>query len=346
MDILKIPLSEIKSATKIFNEAFIIGFGGYGEVYNAELDVFDIQNMSSMEGKSKDELPKIRKNVAIKRIKQDEQGKEGQGKEGFLAESELLTCCKHPNIVSLLGYSEERGEMILVYEYIFNGSLNDYMEKTKTNLTWVERLQISLDIANGINYLHTDMEGKPRILHRDIKSQNILLDENLNAKVADFGLSKFHPKGQQASTMYTKHIAGTQVYLDPAYMATGKYKKESDVYSFGVVLFEILTGRSAYDTTYTMENELGLGPIARRRFNEKTLKELIDPNIVEDDENSFILNRGPNQGSFDVFSKIAYQCLIETQAKRPTMESVIKELKHALKLHGETIVLSNFGSLI
>ncbi|KAL8262864.1 hypothetical protein R6Q59_024213 [Mikania micrantha] len=334
---LKIPLREIKLATNDFDQECCVGAGGYGTVYRAILDVLDIQDMSSLEGKCKDELPKISKIVAIKRISREDE----QGKEGFLSEIELLTSCRHPNIVSLLGFSEENREMVLVYEYVSNGSLCDCIEKAEINLTWAQRLQISLDIANGINYLHTDMEGKPRILHRDIKSQNILLDENLNAKVADFGLSKFHPKEQQASTIFTARIAGTLVYLDPEYLATGNYKKESDVYSFGIVLFEILSGRLAFDNIY-MEKGTGLGPIARRRFNEKTLKELIDPKMLEDNEHSFTLNRGPNQESFDAFSEIAYQCLAETQAKRPTMELVIKELKNALKLQGKTMVLSRF----
>ncbi|XP_021992214.1 calmodulin-binding receptor-like cytoplasmic kinase 2 [Helianthus annuus] len=177
------------------------------------------------------------------------------------------------------------------------------------------------------------MEGKPRIIHRDIKSENILLDENLNAKVADFGLSKFQPTNQQASTIHTIHLAGTEFYIDPEYQTSFKYKKESDVYSFGVVLFEMLSGRLAYDPIYTGENDKGLAPIARRHYNEGTLKELIDPRMVEeDDEHIVILNRGPNQESLETFSRIAYQCLAETQAKRPTLEAVIKELQTALTL--------------
>ncbi|KAJ0503637.1 putative protein kinase RLK-Pelle-CR4L family [Helianthus annuus] len=332
MEWLKIPLSEIKSATSGFDEAYYVGAGGYGRVYKAELDVLDIDNFSLMEGKRKDKLPKRRRTVAIKCIidREDE-----NSKQGFLTEIELLSSCKHPNIVSLLGFCTEARDMILVYEYAIKGSLSDYLGSTSKTikLPWEKRLQICLDIAHGINYLHTQMEGKPRIIHRDIKSENILLDAYLNAKVADFGLSKFHHTDQQASTIYTKHIAGTEFYMDPEYLTTCKYKKESDVYSFGVVLFEILSGRLAYDSTYVGENEKGLAPIARRRFNEGTLKELIDPKMTEeDDEHLITVNRGPNQDSFEAFSRIAYQCLAETQAKRPTMEVVIKELNNALNL--------------
>ncbi|XP_076910821.1 receptor-like protein kinase FERONIA [Bidens hawaiensis] len=339
MDFLKIPLSEIKLATNNFDEGYSIGSGEYGIVYKANLDVYNTQSLSSSEGKCK---PKINKTVAIKRIfsRADE-----QGKQGFLTEIELLTSCKHPNIVSLLGFSREAREMILVYEYAFKGSLSDYLGYTckTTNLTWAQRIQICLDVAHGINYLHTNMEGKPRIIHRDIKSENILLDEYMNAKIADFGLSKFHPMKQQASTICTKTIAGTEVYMDPEYLTTFKYKRESDIYSFGVVLFEVLSGRVAYDLIYLGENNMGLAPIARRRFNEGTLKELLDPKIIEEDgDHLFTINRGPNQDSFDTFSKIAYRCLAETQAKRPTMEAVIEELQNALNLQGETMVLLRF----
>ncbi|XP_076890693.1 uncharacterized protein LOC143541882 [Bidens hawaiensis] len=285
-------------------------------------------------------MSKISKTVAIKRIK----GVDEQAKQGFLTEIALLSSCKHPNVVSLIGFCKEAGEMILVNEFAFKGSLADYLISSDTVvLTWTQRIQICLDIANGINYLHTNMEGKPRIIHRDIKSDNILFDENMNAKLADFGLSKSHPMNQQPSSIYSRNIAGTTLYMDPEYLATGKYKKESDMYSFGVVLFEILSGKVAYDSVYINENDLGLAPIARRRFNEETLKELIDPKIIEEDDGHiFTFNRRPNQDSFLVFSKIAYQCLAETQVKRPTIEVVIKELQNALKLQGETVILSRF----
>ncbi|KAF5768771.1 putative protein kinase RLK-Pelle-L-LEC family transcription factor bHLH family [Helianthus annuus] len=341
MDFLNIPLREIRQATNGFSQACFVGSGGYAHVYRAKLDVLDTQSLSSMEGKSKDEVPKISKTVAIKRIanRADE-----QAKQGFLTEIELLSSCKHPNIVSLLGFCDEAGEMILVYEFAFKGSLADYLVSTDTViLTWTQRIKICLDIASGISYLHTDMEGKPRIIHRDIKSDNVLFDENMNAKLADFGLSKLHPTNQQPSTIYSKNIAGTTLYMDPEYLATGKYKRESDIYSFGVVLFEILSGRVAYDSIYTNENDLGLAPIARRRFSEGTLKELIDPKIIEEDDGQiFTLNRRPNQDSFHTFAKISYQCLAETQAKRPTIKVVIQKLQKALKLQGETVVLLRF----
>ncbi|GKB13630.1 kinase-like domain, phloem protein 2-like protein [Tanacetum coccineum] len=339
---LRIQLGDIKLATDNFNQRYCIGSGGHGVVYKEDLDHVDIQKSSSMEWKNIDVLPKKRSTVAIKQIFYR---KDDLGKLGFWQEIELLTSCKHPNVVSLLGFSSKDREMILVYEFLVNGSLDEYLGSTekKINLTWNQRIQICLDIADGLRYLHTNMEGKPRIIHRDIKSANVLLDENWNAKIADFGLSKFHPANQPASTIQTNIVTGTEVYLDPEYSTTRKYKKESDIYSFGVVLFEVLSGRLAYDSLYLTENSKGLAPIARRRFNEGTLKELIDHKMMEEDgEQMFTLNRGPNQDSFNTFSKIAYQCLAETQAKRPTIEVIIEELYNALKFQGETTVLSRF----
>ncbi|KAM0065821.1 putative protein kinase RLK-Pelle-LRR-I-1 family [Helianthus debilis subsp. tardiflorus] len=325
MECMKITLKKIKEATNGFDTAHFVTSGGFGSVYKGELD---------LEG----EQAKIRSKttVAVKCInnRQDE-----SSLQGFLTEIELLTKCKHPNIISLLGYYMGVHDVILVYEYATNGSLSDYLGSTHNNinLTWEKRIQICIDIARGINYLHTNLEGKPRIIHRDIKSENTLLDENLNANVADVGLSKFNSTNLQGSTIHTKHLAGTNFYMDPEYQTSFKYKKESDNYSFGVVLFEMLSGRLAYESICTEENGKGLAPIARRRFNEGTLKELIDPKMIEeDDEHVVTLNRGPNQESFEAFSKIVYQCLAETQARRPTMEAVIKELETALTLQVRT----------
>ncbi|GKE34838.1 kinase-like domain, phloem protein 2-like protein [Tanacetum coccineum] len=153
------------------------------------------------------------------------------------------------------------------------------------------------------------------------------------AKIGDFGLSKLNNTDQQSHTLITKTIAGTEVYLDPEYASTGRLKKESDVYSLGVVLFEIMCGRLAYDNIYYANNEKGLASVTRRRFNDGTLKDMVDPRIMEADENILILDGGLNQDSLDTFSKIAYRCVAETQVMRPTMQDVINELQKAIHFH-------------
>ncbi|XP_071687742.1 receptor like protein kinase S.2-like [Rutidosis leptorrhynchoides] len=373
-EIIKIGLDDVKLATENFAEKYLIGSGGYGKVYKAKLPIYDplileIQRMNQEEipkneilkkrnfftkgkflrnatlilgGKSKREIPKNETpnkecpkkhhTVAIKHILKDENG---LGRQGFFLEIEMLRRCNHPNIVSLIGYCDEDSELILVYEFVPNGSLDDYLEgkKKETYLNWVQRIKICLDIAHGLDYLHTKMSDEKRIIHRDIKSANILLGTNWEAKIADFGLSKFYRANQLASTIVTDRIAGTGVYLDPEYSKTGKLKKQSDIYSFGVVLFEVFSGTLAYEKIYTDENDKGLAAVARRRFSEGTLMEIVDPQVMEEtEERCFGMKVGPNQESLETFAKIAIQCLAETQGERPKLTDITKELEIALSL--------------
>ncbi|KAK9068521.1 hypothetical protein SSX86_012635 [Deinandra increscens subsp. villosa] len=320
---LKIGFDAIKLATENFAEKYRIGSGGYGVVYKAELEHFDPFAVDNKES----ELPKRCSTVAIKYILNRE-NKEGE--QGFIVEIETLSSCMHPNIVSLLGFCYEPPHMILIYEHVSNGSLDDYLgsEGKMTIFTWMQRIKICIDIARGLDYIHTTMDTRQKIIHRDIKSANILLGENWEAKIADFGLSKFHPLDLMESTINATNVAGTQVYLDPEYERTGKLKKESDVYSFGVVLFEILSGTLAYDPVYTNENEKGLAPIVRQNFEKGTIKEMVDPDLQE--ESTFTLSKGPNQDSLNIFTIIGYKCLAEKQSDRPTMKVIIEELVKAL----------------
>ncbi|XP_071720412.1 uncharacterized protein [Rutidosis leptorrhynchoides] len=335
LDHLKFRLSDIELATNKFSKTHCIGSGGYGMVYKAKLDHYDDINSPLIEGKNIDEIPKKNSYVAIKRIFSRV---DGQGEQGFFAEIEMLSNCKHRNIVSLLGFCDEGPEMILVYEFCPNGSLDEYFGNTDnvTNLTWAQRIQISIDIAQGLKYLHTSTECRKTIIHRDIKSANILLDENWVAKIADFGLSRLHHACQQGSTLVTNNIAGTDLYLDPEYLSTGKLKTKSDIYSLGVVLFEIMCGKLAYDKSY---NEKGLPSVARQCFIGGTIKNLVDPEIKEADENIFMLNGGVNQDSLETFSKIAYQCVAETQSERPTMDVIIQELEKALNFQASNFFI-------
>ncbi|GKA74448.1 kinase-like domain, phloem protein 2-like protein [Tanacetum coccineum] len=330
LEYMRIRLSDIEFATENFSDIYEIGSGGFGRVYRAELDHMGNNNSSSIEADNKGELPIKRNTVAIKRIMN--RG-DSQGEQGFFREVEILSSCKHPNIVSLLGYCDEGGEMILVYEHASNGSLDEYLGNmdNPTNLTWAQRIEICIGIAHGLNYLHSCLDNKQRIIHRDIKSDNILLGDKWEAKIADFGLSKLYNANNTSSTINTRTIAGTDMYLDPEYKKTGKLKKESDIYSLGVVLFEILCGRLAYDKIYYADNEKGLASIVHRRYKDGTIKDMIDPKIKEEaHENIFTENRGLDQDSLDTFLEIAYQCLEETQVKRPKMEVIIMELEKAL----------------
>ncbi|CAI9261121.1 unnamed protein product [Lactuca saligna] len=217
---LKIPLEAIISSTNNFAESNCIGRGGFGKVYKGELHVH-------LKGQT---------TVALKRLDRTF----GQGDPEFWKEIVMLSLYKHDNIVSLLGFCDDSGEKILIYEYASNKSLDLYLKSD--DLTWVRRLKICIGAARGLAYLHNPAGTQQRVLHRDIKSSNILLDENWNARIADLGLSKFGPANQQY-TFLVSNTVGTFGYCDPIYVETGLLTKESDVYSFGVVLFEVLCGR-------------------------------------------------------------------------------------------------------
>lgn len=203
-------LAKIKLATNDFDDAFVIGNGWFGKVYKGRLDFWEGID------------------VAIKRLNVDS----NQGATEFRAEIEMLSKFRHSHIVSLLGYHEGsgEGEMILVYEYMPNGSLEDHLHKRRANLsllTWVQRLQICIGAARGLDYLHTGTGVQTRVIHRDVKSSNILLDENLAAKISDFGLSRIGPANQSGTTnVYTDLIRGTFGYMDAEYFATHRLTRK------------------------------------------------------------------------------------------------------------------------
>ncbi|PWA56267.1 jacalin-like lectin domain-containing protein [Artemisia annua] len=222
---LKLPLDDIKSATNNFSSENNIGKGGFGLVY-------------------KGQLPPSGTMVAVKRL---DSKISGQGQTEFLKEIFMLARYKHDNIVSLFGFSDEDGEKVLVYKHEDNGSLDNHL--ASTDLTWAQRLRICLGAARGLNYLHSSVGEGHRVIHRDIKSSNILLDADWEAKISDFGLSKEGIKNVQYTFVVTA-LCGTLGYVDPMYQETGILTKESDVYSFGIVLFEVLCGRLALIMEY------------------------------------------------------------------------------------------------
>nr|GEU90297.1 putative jacalin-like lectin domain-containing protein [Tanacetum cinerariifolium] len=210
----------------------------------------------------------------------------------------------------------EGDEKLLVYKLEDNGSLDKYL--TSTNLSWEQRLRICLGAARGLEYLHCG-DGGHRIIHRDIKSSNILLDANWEAKISDFGLSKFGPTNQQFTFLVTT-AAGTFGYVDPLYVKTGVLTKESDVYSFGVVLFEVLCGRPAMIAEYEDERRF-LSRLVELGYKSGELNKIIIPCLIEQ----------MKPRSLKVLSEIAFQCLNNDRKLRPTMGSVVKQLESALK---------------
>ncbi|KAF5783310.1 putative protein kinase RLK-Pelle-CrRLK1L-1 family [Helianthus annuus] len=338
---LKIRLSDIKLATNDFSETYKIASWDGCTLYRVELDHFDEENPSSEKGKDKGGHPNGHNTVVIKRYPS---GHELYGDEKFFTEIEMLMSVKHPNIVSLLGFCVEDTEMIVVTENASNGYLNDYLGNANDMriLTWEKRLKICIDVAHSLKYLHYEMEDQKVIIHRDIWSNNIVVDENWGAKIGGFKDTVFLPPNQEDEALYINGL-GRRSYIDPEYKKTNKLKRESDVYSFGVVLFEILCGRGADDSIYLKENIRGLGPMARQSFRLGTLEDMIDPILKEEtSENNFALKSGPNKDSLHTFMKIAHQCVAKTQDQRPTMKIVVKELEKALSFQLNSKVKSDY----
>nr|KAJ0190717.1 hypothetical protein LSAT_V11C800429620 [Lactuca sativa] len=296
---LKIPLDEIKFATNNFSDENSIGKGAYGKVYAAKLSLSGQQRI-----------------VAIKRLNKTS----NQGEPQFLMEIQLLSCYKHKNLISLVGFCDENREKILVYEYAKHGSLDKYLSTPE--LSWTQRLQISIGAARGFNYLHNDVGPQHRVLHRDIKSSNILLHENWEAKISDFGLSKIGPSNVECTFLLTSPC-GTIGYVDPEYARTGILTKESDVYPFGVVLFEILCGRLA--RTKNQDKNLLLPILARKCYEQNRLIDIIHPNLTTQ----------VKVDSLEMFSMVAYQCLKENRSERPTMGWIVEKLEKALELQAD-----------
>ncbi|WJX86275.1 hypothetical protein P8452_68607 [Trifolium repens] len=282
----------------------IIGEGGFGKVYFGTL-----QDQTR---------------VAVKRLSPSSM----QGYKEFQSEAQLLTIVHHRNLVSLIGYCDEGEIKALVYEYMANGNLQQLLLEENSNiLKWNERLNIAVDAAHGLDYLHNGC--KPPILHRDLKPSNILLDDNMHAKIADFGLSRAF--GNDVDSHISTRPAGTFGYIDPEFQRTGNTNKTNDIYSFGIILFELITGQKALV-----------------RASEETIHILqwVTPIVKSGDIQNIVDSR--LQGEFSINSawkvvEIAMSCTSPIAVERPDTSQILAELKDCVSLE---IVQRNNGSAV
>ncbi|KAL0437934.1 UNVERIFIED_CONTAM: Wall-associated receptor kinase [Sesamum latifolium] len=292
LDTMKIfTSSELKKATNDFNNNMIVGQGGFGTVYKGFLPDNSI--------------------VAIKKSKRIDPHQVEQ----FINEVLVLSQINHRNVVRLLGCCLETEVPLLVYEFVSNGTLSSHIHNQARArfLSWDIRLRIAAEAAGVLSYLHS--AAATPIIHRDVKSDNILLDNSFTAKVSDFGASKLVPLDHtQLSTM----VQGTFGYLDPEYMQTNKLTEKSDVYSFGVVLLELLTGRKAviFDKP---EEEKNLANFFLSVLKQERLFQVVDDNILGDDRNI-------REQIIEV-AKLAQGCLNVKGEERPSMKEVTMELE-------------------
>ncbi|KAJ9554669.1 hypothetical protein OSB04_018714 [Centaurea solstitialis] len=289
----QIPFPDILSATENFDEKNFIASGGFGRVYKGHSEQYGT--------------------IAVKRL---DFGISWQGQHEFRMEIELLSVYKHENLVSLVGFCDQKEEKILVYKHESNGSLDKLLQSK--DLNWIQRLHICLDAAKGLKYLHNDVGHQRRVVHRDVKSSNILLDENMKAKISDFGLSKISATNVSSSFFYS-NPCGTIGYIDPEYVTYGVLSEKSDVYAFGVVLFEVMCGRLARLVQYKDKRQF-LCILAPNHFEKHTLHEIIYSNIRD--------QMYPN--SLKTFSTLAYHCLTKRRTDRPSMSQIVKKLQKAL----------------
>ncbi|PON95107.1 GPCR kinase [Trema orientale] len=288
---------EMALATGNFDSSTQVGRGGYGKVYKGILTDKSI--------------------VAIKRAEEGSL----QGQKEFLTEIELLSRLHHRNLVSLIGYCDEEEEQMLVYEFMPNGTLRDWLSaKAKGVLNFSMRLRVALGSAKGILYLHT--EADPPIFHRDIKASNILLDSNFIAKVADFGLSRLAPILDAEGTVpeyVSTVVKGTPGYLDPEYFLTHKLTDKSDVYSLGVVFLELLTGMHPISHGKNIVREVLTAHQSGTVFS-----------VIDCKMGSY-----PSE-CVNKFVALALSCCHDKTESRPSMLEVVRELENILKILPES----------
>ncbi|XP_004239170.1 probable LRR receptor-like serine/threonine-protein kinase At1g67720 isoform X1 [Solanum lycopersicum] len=299
-----IPLSEIEEATENFSKQ--IGKGSFGPVYYGRL----------RDGKE----------VAVKTMADSS----SHGTKQFATEVALLSRIHHRNLVPLIGYYEDDHQRMLVYEYMHNGTLRDHITEStdKKHLDWLARLNIAEDAAKGLEYLHTGCN--PSIIHRDVKTSNILLDINMRAKVSDFGLSR---QAEEDLTHVSSVARGTVGYLDPEYYANQQLTEKSDVYSFGVVLLELISGRKPFSSE-EYGADWSIVHWARSLIRKGDVISIMDPALVGHVKVESVWR----------IAEVAIQCVERHGTSRPRMHEILSAIQDAIKIEKGIDKLSSSGS--
>ncbi|KAG2723780.1 hypothetical protein I3760_02G185800 [Carya illinoinensis] len=298
--------NELKKATRGFSE--LIGSGGFGRVYKGTLTNTDTQ-------------------VAVKRISHDS----SQGLREFVSEVASIGRLRHRNLVQLLGWCRREGDLLLVYDFMPNGSLDKHLfdEPNTAILSWERRFKIIKGVASGLLYLHEEWEQA--VVHRDIKAGNVLLDSDFNGRLSDFGLAKLYEHG---SNPCTTRVVGTLGYLAPELVRTGKPTTSSDLFAFGALLLEMACGRRPIDSKTSPDQEaILLVDWVRQKWNEGAILDVVDPRL---------------EGNFDrveavLVLKLGLICSNDAPEARPTTRQLVRYLERESELLEVEIVVVPYG---
>ncbi|KAI4321671.1 hypothetical protein MLD38_035028 [Melastoma candidum] len=297
-------LAELRSATRNFRPDTVLGEGGFGRVFKGWVNETTLAPSKVGVG-----IP-----VAVKKSSPDSP----QGLREWQAEVKFLGKYSHPNLVKLIGYCWEEKQFLLVYEYMSNRSLENHLFRRDVDpLDWETRLKVAIGAACGLAFLHNSEKS---VIYRDFKASNILLDEEFNAKLSDFGLAKLGPA--DGDSHVSTRILGTYGYAAPEYVATGHLYINSDVYGFGVVLLELLSGLQAMDTSRPSKQHNLVEWVKPMLFDRRKIKKIVDPRLE---------NRYPSKAAVQV-AELILRCLEVDQRKRPSMENVLETLEHISKI--------------
>lgn len=300
--------SELRTATRNFRPDSVLGEGGFGAVFKGWIDEQTLAPARPGTGMI----------VAVKRLNQ-----EGfQGHREWLAEINYLGQLHHPNLVKLIGFCLEDEQRLLVYEFMSKGNMENHLFRRGTYfqpLSWTVRMKVALGAAKGLAFLHN---AEPKVIYRDFKTSNILLDPNYNAKLSDFGLARDGPTDDKSHV--STRVMGTYGYAAPEYLATGHLTPKSDVYGFGVVLLELLSGQRAIDKNRPAGHHNLVEWAKPYLTNKRRIFRVID-------------SRLEGQYSMDQAQKAAFlalQCISTEARARPTMEEIVTSLEQLQELKG------------
>ncbi|GJU28544.1 kinase-like domain, phloem protein 2-like protein [Tanacetum coccineum] len=294
---LKIPLESILSATNNFDDTNVVSRGGISNRYKGQL----LWSGELIE-------------ITARRFNKDRE-------EMFWTEVSMLSSLKHKNLVELHGFCDENGEKISITRREIKGSLSNYLSDA-TLLTWVQRLKISIGLAHALSYIHYDELHDFSVIHQDISSFTVLLNDNFEPKLSSFENSMKIEAFQRHHSFHTSKVWSTNGYTDPTYEKTKSVNHKTDMYSFGIVLFELLCGRTSIIASDTKKY---LAPAAILHYKEKKLNEIVDWDLWKQMDSQ----------SFNNVAEIAYACLNEERSQCPNIDEIVTRLEKVLELQFE-----------